>query len=121
MKGHRRNMQPWKLDRAREFRGRPTRSEAALWNELRGKKLGVRFRRQAPILGWIADFWCPSLRLVVEIDGSSHDQRKTADAYRDSVMGLYGIGVLRIPASLVENHPSDAALIVAKRVMENRA
>jgi very-short-patch-repair endonuclease len=64
--------------------------------------LGYRFRRQSIILGWIADFWCPELRFVVEVDGRSHDSRHIEDRYRDEVMAQAAISVLRIPAALVE-------------------
>ncbi len=51
----------------------PTRAEAILWWELRGQTLGVKFRRQVPIGPYIADFACLSHRLIVEIDGLTHD------------------------------------------------
>ena len=54
---------------AREMRREPERSEALLWAQLRGGRLGVRFRRQHPFAaGWIVDFYAASARLVVEVD-----------------------------------------------------
>ena len=55
------------------MRSDPTLPEAILWNALRRRHLGVRFRRQEPIGPFIADFVCRSHRLVVELDGASHD------------------------------------------------
>lgn len=71
---------------AAKMRRKPTRAEALLWDVLRESKLGVRFYRQVVLLGWIADFWCPSLRLVVEVDGSAHDGRGAYDKRRALVM-----------------------------------
>jgi len=51
----------------------PTPAEALLWAHLRRNELGVRFRRQEPIGPFIADFACTSARLVIELDGDSHD------------------------------------------------
>ncbi len=64
--------------RAREMRSDPTRAERVLWQELRARRLGPKFRRQVPIGPFIADFVCLERRLVVEVDGLGHD-----DADRD--------------------------------------
>jgi len=71
---------------ARHMRKHPTRSEALLWAQLRRGKLGVRFRRQHPMLGFIVDFYCASARLVVEVDGGVHDsyEARRRDAARDA-------------------------------------
>ena len=61
-----------------------TPSETALWSALRGGALGVTFRRQVPINGcFIGDFVASSVKLVVEVDGSWHHTRRTADVRRD--------------------------------------
>lgn len=78
-----------------------TPSEAALWAELRGGRLGVAFRRQVPIGRFIADFCAPAARLVVEVDGGYHEQRAVADGRRDAVLGRLGYRVLRVPAEVV--------------------
>ena len=90
---------------ARHMRKNPTRSEALLWARLRGRKLGPRFRRQHPLLGFIVDFYCHSYRLVVEIDGGIHDSLRARrfDEVRDAQLVQFaGVRVLRIEASLVE-------------------
>ena len=93
---------PGKLDFARKLRKRPTRAEALLWSHLRRRQLlGAKFRRQVIIYGWIVDFYCPEIRLVVEVDGSSHDQRQLQDQYRDRVMIGAGFSVLRLSNELV--------------------
>ena len=82
--------------RARELRGRETESERRLWQCLVSSKLGVAFRRQYVVGGRIADFAAPSLRLVVEVDGSSHAGRARADARRDRELARLGWRVLRL-------------------------
>ena len=56
-------------ERARAMRNMPTEAEVQLWQELRDKKLGLRFRRQFVIGQYIADFVCLPLKLVIEVDG----------------------------------------------------
>ncbi|MEQ1802602.1 MAG: endonuclease domain-containing protein [Gammaproteobacteria bacterium] len=93
---------PGKRDFARKLRKRPTCAEALLWSHLRQRQLlGAKFRRQVIIYGWIVDFYCPEIRLVVEVDGSSHDQRQLQDQYRDRVMIGAGFSVLRLSNELV--------------------
>ena len=92
-----------KLAFCEQMRNRPTPSERKLWAFLRSRPWGIKFRRQVIILGWIADFYCPCRKLIIEVDGgyheSSHQQR--VDAYRDRVMGERGFSILRLPASRV--------------------
>ena len=61
------------LDHARQMRRDPTPAERKLWHKLRNHRLaGLKFRRQQPLGPFIADFCCPSAKLVVEVDGVSH-------------------------------------------------
>ena len=62
-----------KLQRARELRRDMTPAEKILWQELRSNKLGIHFRRQQIIAGFIVDFYCHKGGLVVEVDGDIHD------------------------------------------------
>ncbi len=98
---HRLPAQPIAHQRAHGMRKHLTFSEQKLWQELRGSKLGVAFRRQVPIGRFIADFAAPSVRLVVEVDGGYHAQRKAADARRDRDLARAGWRVLRLDAALV--------------------
>jgi very-short-patch-repair endonuclease len=69
--------------RAAGMRHAPTLSEAWLFEALRGRRLGVSFKRQVPLLGrTIADLFASEVRLVVEIDGGYHAERGDADARR---------------------------------------
>src|SRR5437773_10879095 len=81
-------------------------SEARLWNAMKGRQLeGRKFRRQHSIDRYIVDFYCPEEKLVVEVDGSSHDNVGTnlSDEERDKYMNSLGIKVLRIPAIELKN------------------
>ncbi len=82
-----------KRELARGMRGSMTDSEAALWKRLRDGALGIHFRRQQIIAGFIADFYCHQAALVVEVDGAIHDIEY--DAERDRIFESLGITVLR--------------------------
>jgi|tagenome__1003787_1003787.scaffolds.fasta_scaffold18179530_1 very-short-patch-repair endonuclease len=101
VRGHRSRISAEKKAFARQLRRTPTRAYQLLWSGLRKKKLGVRFLRRRPIFGWIPDFWCPSKRIVVEIDYLSDDQRRTDHRRRDRVLAERGIVVLRFSAERV--------------------
>ena len=57
--------------------------------------MGFQFRRQQIIHGFIADFYCNDLNLVVEIDGGVHEQQKDYDKLRDYIINQYGIRIIR--------------------------
>ncbi len=86
---------------ASQMRALPTASEARLWNALKGRQLGIGFRRQMPVGPFIADFCGPAKKLVVELDGGYHAARARADARRDRALGRLGFRVLRIQATRV--------------------
>ncbi len=75
-----------------------TNAELKLWNELRAHRLmGLGFRRQYPIAGYIIDFACPEKKLVVEVDGSQHGRADStvADLVRTKRLEQDGWAVLR--------------------------
>jgi very-short-patch-repair endonuclease len=92
-----------------------TPSEARLWSALSARQLGVQFRREVPLAGrYIVDFCAPSVRLVVEVDGSCHERRRGADARRDAELRGLGYRVLRVEAALVmRDLPAAVALVKA--------
>ena len=76
-----------------------TDAEAKLWNELRAHRLmGLGFRRQFPIAGYIIDFACPGKKLIVEVDGSQHGDAglAVADTVRTGRLEADGWTVLRL-------------------------
>src|SRR5262249_39817115 len=86
---------------ARKLRRNMTWGEKRLWAELKGSQLGCEFIPQKVILGWIADFYCPSKSVVLEIDGPYHDSHKDYDAHRDKIMIGSNLRVIRIPSNNV--------------------
>ena len=84
-----------KLQRAKELRRDMTPAEKILWNELRANKLGVHFRRQQIIAGFIVDFYCHKAGLVVEVDGDVHDLQQEEDTKREKVLSEMGLTVVR--------------------------
>src|SRR4051812_18440477 len=82
--------------RARELRHAQTPAEHRLWQHLRDQQLaGYKFRRQHPVGRFIADFYCPVARLVVEVDGESHLAQAEYDAARTEWLQQYGFHLLR--------------------------
>ena len=85
-------------DRAKRLRRAMTRAETLLWRHLKANRLsGLGFRRQTPMGNYIADFVAHSCRLIVEVDGESHDfeERVRQDARRDEWFASRGYRVLR--------------------------
>lgn len=81
---------------AKQLRKEMTDTERGLWQALRGKQLdGQRFRRQAVIGPYIADFVCLEKRLIVEVDGGQHQEAAAYDARRDEYLRVRGYQVLR--------------------------
>ena len=81
---------------AENLRLRETAAEAVLWKRLKGKKLGYKFRRQHPLHGFIVDFYCYALMLVIEVDGSIHATQTDKDQLRDLTLQQQGYRILRI-------------------------
>jgi very-short-patch-repair endonuclease len=82
-------------NRAAEMRRNPTEPEKRLWRALSGGQLDRhKFRRQAVVGPYIADFLCPQKALIVEVDGETHDAEY--DVRRDQALADYGFRVLRV-------------------------
>ena len=80
----------------KELRSHATPAEAELWKMLKGRNAdGMKFRRQQGIGPYVLDFYCPELRLCVELDGSSHDYKYEYDEQRTEFLQNQGIRVLR--------------------------
>ena len=105
---------PVKLQRAKELRRDMTPAERALWQHLRGNLLGFHFRRQQLVDGFIVDFYCHAARLVVEVDGDIHEQQRTYDEQRDSVLLRRGLRVLRIRNEEVQQNLAGVLARIAR-------
>lgn len=90
---------------ARKLRQRMTTAEKILWEHLRARRCaGLKFRRQAPVAWFIADFLCPQYGLIVEIDGSVHADQAMYDRERDEELRTMRYRVLRLTNDEVIHH-----------------
>ena len=88
---------PMVIDRARGLRRRSPPPERILWSILRGRRLGgLKFRRQEPIGPYVVDFCCRERKLVVELDGMSHDDKQQHDELRARWLEEQGYRILRV-------------------------
>lgn len=85
------------LEKAKKMRNNPTEAESLLWQYLRGNELKEHFRQQHPICGYIPDFVCLRLRLIIEIDGGYHSEgeQQEQDKIRQDYLEKEGFSFLR--------------------------
>ena len=94
------------VERARELRNNMTKVEWYVWLRLRDRQVsGFKFRRQVPIGSYFADFFCKAARLIVEIDGDTHDV--ISDDRRDAWLVANGYRVIRFGANEVDESLDD--------------
>ena len=106
---------PEKSEVARRLRKQMTPAEILLWSMMRRKKFnGRRFRRQQIIEGFVVDFFCPQLGLIVEVDGEIHQFTREHDEARDEVLRSLGLHVVRFTNDQVLQQPD----LVATRLEE---
>jgi very-short-patch-repair endonuclease len=92
------------IAQAREFRKYPTKAEAFLWDRLRDRQLGgYKFKRQRVFGPFILDFYCPEIKLAVELDGEIHLQQREADTARTKHLQAYKVTVIRFDNEAVLN------------------
>ncbi|MDP1914545.1 endonuclease domain-containing protein [Brevundimonas sp.] len=106
------------IRRARDLRRRLTLPEVVLWTALRGRRLGgLRFRRQHPIGPYIVDFFCPALRLALEVDGRVHEHPDSLrhDRRRTDWLNERGVEVFRISARAVLENLDGVLLVIRQR------
>ena len=93
--GYNKSLQPL----ANKLRKQMTKSESCLWKyALKARKMkGYQFRRQRPVLNYIADFMCKELKLIIELDGITHNSEEAAvkDAKRTEALERIGFKVIR--------------------------
>jgi len=103
--------------RARSMRNNPTEPEKRLWRALsNGQLAGFKGRRQAVIPPYIADFLCPALKLIVEVDGDTHDETK--DRLRDDVLAERGYDVVRVTNHEVMTNLEGVAFAIGAALAE---
>ena len=108
---------------AKQNRKEPTQAEDIMWQHLRAKHLGVRFRRQHPILDFIVDFVCLELQLVVEVDGGYHSSlhMQLSDEERTQMLAGQGFTVIRFSNEEVLYDTSSVINIIMEYINNLRA
>lgn len=107
------------FDFAKQLRDKPTEAEDFLWMQLSNKKIqGLRFKRQHPILYFIADFYCHQAKLVIEVDGGYHQipSQYEYDCSRDSELEELGLKVIRFTNEQVLLDIDSTIQIIEKEV-----
>lgn len=107
---------PYRLtvETARRLRRTMTAPEVTLWQWLRTRPGGFKFRRQHPIGRYVADFYCPTVRLAIEVDGEAHGRGAApqSDAQRDGWMEARGLRVMRVTANDVQRRLNDTTVAI---------
>ena len=109
---------------ARDLRKRMTKQERHLWYDFL-KSYEYQFYRQRIIDRFIADFYCPAAKLVVELDGGQHytEKKMLDDEHRSLIINQYGIEVVRIPNNEIDNNFYNVCTyldsIIKKRIKGN--
>jgi very-short-patch-repair endonuclease len=111
-------------NRARAMRKAMSEPEVMLWSRLRGRTPdGPTLRRQHAMGSIILDFYCPSARLAVEVDGATHweDGAQARDEARDRWLHGQGIEVMRVPASWIYQRLGEAVDAILRRAEARRS
>ena len=108
------------ITKARYLRKEETKAEQLLWQKLRNKKLGIRFRRQHPFDMFIVDFYAPAIKLAIEIDGSIHNlkENKEYDDMRANYLESRYIHILRFWNSEVEKDFEKVLQTIIEKIKE---
>ncbi|MRT94474.1 DUF559 domain-containing protein [Ancylomarina sp. 16SWW S1-10-2] len=89
---------PKLIEYRKKLRRRSTAAESTLWKTIKNKQIeNLKFRRQHSIGNYIADFYCPEIRLIIELDGASHDNylSEEKDIIRDRTLEEYNCTIIR--------------------------
>src|SRR3990172_6228087 len=104
---------------SRELRKKSTLSEVLLWKIVKGKKIkGYQFMRQKPIGDYILDFFCSRLKLVIEIDGISHNDKGESDKIRQQKLESFGLSVLQFYEWEVKKDIHTVAQLIENWIVE---
>ncbi len=108
------------LQRSRDMRHPLTPAESKVWRHVRNHQLGPKIRRQHPIDRFIADFYCPQAKLIIEIDGDSHAEpdRAAHDLERTSWLQAGGYTVIRFLNDQVVDDLATVLGIIRNKITE---
>jgi cyclase len=111
---------PIHFEFAKELRNNQTEAEILLWNNLDLIHInGIRFKRQHPVLYFIADFYCHKAKLIIEIDGAYHQipEQYLYDKNRDKELEELGLQVIRFTNSDVFNNIENVLETIEKEIL----
>ena len=107
------------FERAKTLRENQTSCEIILWNYLKLKPQGYRFRRQHPLKLYVADFYCHAIKLIIEIDGGIHNVEdvKQNDIERQKYLEDEGISFLRFTNTEIEQNLGQVKMSIEKYLL----
>ena len=111
------------MDRAQLLRKKATQPERVLWRHLRNRNFaGYKFRRQHPFDNYVLDFYCPSAKLAIELDGGGHNYcaGQTRDRTRSQFLARHGVLVLRFWNHQVRQELDSVVLAIWLALEERR-
>ncbi len=97
-------------------------AELILWSRLKKRQAGAKFRRQHGIEGFVVDFYCPELKLAVEVDGDSHykGDGQERDKIRSGQIEKYGISMIRFSNNEIDRNLNGVLMTLENRIAELR-
>lgn len=106
----------------RKLRKEMTKAEVLLWLELKDKKLGVRFLRQYSVNKFVIDFYCPVIKLAIEVDGATHvtDEELEYDRERQSKIEALRIEFLRFTNDEVYGNRYNVILKIKEYIIQKQ-
>ncbi len=106
---------------AKQLRKNSTLSEVLLWQRLKGRNIQhCDFHRQKPLGNYIVDFFCPELKLAIEIDGCTHDEKMDKDALRQRELEDMGIHFLRFTDREVKSNLNGVVKAIEEWIKRRR-
>ena len=108
------------LEKRKLLRKRQTYTEKIFWLQLRNRQiLGYKFRRQYSVDHFVIDFYCPELKLAVELDGDVHNlpEQKEYDIARQKYLEKFGIKFIRITNEEFLGNPNKAFSKIEKKII----
>ena len=105
---------------ARTLRKNMTLAEILLWQQIKGRALGVQFHRQVPMDRYVVDFYCHEIMLAIEVDGNSHDnpQKFELDNQRQKRLEAFGVKFLRFTDNEVKDNLDGVIKNLSRKVKE---
>ena len=107
------------ISNAKSLRKNMTKEERHLWYDFL-RTYPLKFRRQAVINKYIADFYCPEAKLIIELDGSQHFEEKEIeyDEKRTAFLEKYGLKIIRIPNNMINEQFNEVCEYIDNYIKE---